>query len=308
MFVHAPSGAASFAACQRLFRYYPLAVNPQGPASGWQRSIVLRYPMPSLREPRLPEPSRPASGLPEHARSGPSLAEHGNPARARPPGTPEPGFHVLTQDPDERFTLGPWLPGEGECQEIRPGSPVSAGAHQVITEGLPVPRAGALLGWVSGGQVTALLCVFHGQAAASGQPVSLRPASFQPVQPGGLPKARVLARAGSGPACWPPFTLSPLDEVRLWHYVARGDLADVAPDIVRGAAEAFWVPSQNPARASQGHGCAVIGQGLAAGGGWLPAGIYMDHWMLREGVPTPPADHLLTLPGTAALAGRLTPW
>jgi hypothetical protein len=34
----------------------------------------------------------------------------------------------------------------------------------------------------------------------------------------------------------------------------------------------------------------------------------MDHWMLREGVPTPPACHLLTLPGTAALAGRLTAW
>ena len=30
--------------------------------------------------------------------------------------------------------------------------------------------------------------------------------------------------------------------------------------------------------------------------------------MLREGVPTPPATHLLTLPGTTDLSRRLTAW
>src|ERR1700748_2113853 len=39
VFVHALSGAASFAACLRLFRTYPLAIN----CSGWERSIVLRH-------------------------------------------------------------------------------------------------------------------------------------------------------------------------------------------------------------------------------------------------------------------------
>jgi hypothetical protein len=38
---------------------------------------------------------------------------------------------------------------------------------------------------------------------------------------------------------------------------------------------------------------------------WVPAGVYMDHWMLREEVPTPPASHLVTLPGTVDL-GRLS--
>ena len=38
---------------------------------------------------------------------------------------------------------------------------------------------------------------------------------------------------------------------------------------------------------------------------WVPEGIYMDHWMLREGVPTPPASHLLTLPGITGLSRRL---
>src|SRR6202451_855297 len=43
VFVDALSGAASFAACLRLFRSYPLAVSPWS-ADGKHRSIVLRYP------------------------------------------------------------------------------------------------------------------------------------------------------------------------------------------------------------------------------------------------------------------------
>jgi hypothetical protein len=31
----------------------------------------------------------------------------------------------------------------------------------------------------------------------------------------------------------------------------------------------------------------------------------MDHWMQREGVPAPPASHLLGLPGTMDLARRV---
>src|ERR1700678_2319060 len=42
VFVHALSGAASFAACLRLFRSYPLAVSPCYSGS-WHRSIVLRH-------------------------------------------------------------------------------------------------------------------------------------------------------------------------------------------------------------------------------------------------------------------------
>jgi hypothetical protein len=65
------------------------------------------------------------------------------------------------------------------------------------------------------------------------------------------------------------------------------------------------VPSQNSGRAAQGHGCVVVRQSLTAEDYWVPEGIYMDHWMLREGVPAPPASHLLTLPGTTDLAARL---
>jgi hypothetical protein len=256
VFVHTLSGAASFAACLRLFRSYPLAVNF---SSGWQRSIVLRH-----------------------------RAFEGS------------GFFVLTQDPAGHFTLRPWNPAEGGCRDIRPGDPVPVTSHRVITEGLPVPRDGALLGWVSDRQTTVLLSVYHGQAASA---VRVPPVGMPPV---GMPQVRVLAMVGSEPLRWPPFTVSPLDNGRFWEYAERGEIVDLAPVVVRGAEGAFWVPSQNPARASQGHGCVVVSRNLRSEDFWVPEGIYMDHWMLREGVPTPPASHLLTLPGATGLSRRLT--
>jgi hypothetical protein len=267
VFVHALSGAASFAACLRLFRSFPLALNPSCPgdpglasprhAAGWRRSIVLRHR-----------------------------------------GFDGPGFYVLTQHPSEHFTLRSWQAGDGECQEIRPGMPVPVASHRIVTEGMPVPRDGAVLGWVSDRQATALITVNHGrQETRAGGPAE-RPC---------VPEARVLAMVGSEPVRWPPFAVSPLDDGRLWEYVARGELVDLAPVIFR-AQDAYWVPSQHPGRARRGHGCAVIGRSVQTLEYWVPAGVYMDHWMLREGVPTPPASHLLTLPGTTRLSRRPAAW
>jgi hypothetical protein len=249
VFVHALSGAASFAACLRLFRSYPLAVNL---SAGWHRSIVLRH-----------------------------RAFEGS------------GFFVLTQEQAGHFTLRSWNPADGECHEIRPGASVPVTSHRVITEGLPVPRDGAMLGWVSDRQTTVLLSVYHGRSASPGSRAC-------------VPQVRVLAQVGSEPIRWPPFTVSPLDDGRFWEYAERGEIVDLAPVIVHGAEGAFWVPSQNAARAGQGHGCVVVSRNLQTDDYWVPAGIYMDHWMLREGVPTPPVSHLLTLPGTTGLSRRLT--
>jgi len=65
------------------------------------------------------------------------------------------------------------------------------------------------------------------------------------------------------------------------------------------------VPSQNPGRPGQGHGCVVVRRNLLSEDYWVPEGIYMDHWMLREGVPSPPASHLLTLAGRHRPVRRL---
>jgi hypothetical protein len=272
VFVHALSGAASFAACLRLFRSYPLALNPSCPgdpgpaaarhAAGWRGSIVLRHR-----------------------------------------GFEDPGFYVLSQHPDEHFTLRPWRAGDGECQQIRPGTPVLVVSHRIVTEGMPVPRDGALLGWVSDRQVTALLTVRHGGQEAGNAGPAAQADNAAPAGRPGVPEVRVLALVGSEPIRWPPFAAGPLDDGRLWDYLERGELVDLTP-VLHRAAGAYWVPSQHPDRARRGHGCAVLGRSLEALEYWVPAGVYMDHWMLREGVPTPPASHLLTLPGTVHLSRR----
>jgi hypothetical protein len=107
---------------------------------------------------------------------------------------------------------------------------------------------------------------------------------------------------GSDPLHWPAFTVSPLDDGRLWDYLDRGELVDLGPVVAGTPGNAFWVPSQNTRRAAHGHGCVVVRGNLATDEFWLPAGVYMDHWMLREGVPAPPASHLLSLPGALDLA------
>jgi hypothetical protein len=273
VFVHALSGAASFAACLRLFRSYPLALNPTWPgdpgpvaarhAAGWRGSIVLRYR-----------------------------------------GLDDTGFYVLAQHPAEHFTLRPWRAGDGECQEIRPGAPVPVASHRVVTEGMPVPRDGALLGWVSDRQVTALLTVHHGgRGRAGGQDGAGGQGENSPAGKPGVPEVRVLAMVGSEPIRWPPFAASPLDDGLLWEYLERGELVDLTPILYR-AQGAYWVPSQHPDRARRGHGCAVLGRSIEGLEYWVPAGVYMDHWMLREGVPTPPATHLITLPGATDLSRR----
>ena len=265
MFVHALSGAASFAACLRLFRSYPLALNPSYPgdpgptsarhAAGWRGSIVLRHR-----------------------------------------GFDEPGFYVLSQHPAEHFTLRPWRAGDGEFQEIRPGTPVPVASHRIVTEGMPVPREGALLGWVTDRQVTALLTVRHGagragrkQTARRGGPACLRSAcspwwAASPSAGRRSPRARSTTggcgSTSSGASWWTS---------RRYLHRAEG---------------AYWVPSQHPDRARRGHGCAVLGRNVEGLEYWVPAGVYMDHWMLREGVPTPPASHLLTLPGATHLSRR----
>jgi hypothetical protein len=127
VFVHALSGAASFAACLRLFRCYPLAVAPHY-SDAWYRSIVLRH--------RTAERT---------------------------------AWYLLTQGQAEHFTLRPWGTGDAAGRMIRPGEQVTAAVQRVIAEGMPVPRDGALLGWVTDRQVPVLLSVYHGQPVYHGQ-------------------------------------------------------------------------------------------------------------------------------------------
>jgi hypothetical protein len=104
---------------------------------------------------------------------------------------------------------------------------------------------------------------------------------------------------------WPPFAASPLDGGRLWEYVDRDQIVDIAPLISQNAGSAFWVPSADRRSARHEEGCVVVTGNLPADEYWLPAGVYMDHWTLREGIEPQAADGLLTLPGVVDLADKL---
>jgi hypothetical protein len=203
------------------------------------------------------------------------------------------GFFVLTQAGEDLFVVRSWHRRDGINQQIRPGKPVPSLVREVVTGGIPVPRDGALLGWVTGRQVTAMLAVHCRQ-----------PETWDDLVP--VPEIRVMPMVGtSEPLHWPPFTVNPLDDARVWEYVELGQIVDIAPLITRSAGHAFWVPS--PERRSMRHaeGCVVITGNLAADTYWLPAGVYMDHWTLREGMEPAPASCLLTLPDVVDLADRV---
>ena len=249
--VHALSGAASLAACLRLFRRYPLAVKGASAAGGC-RSMVLA------------------------SRDG-----------------GQAGYFVLTQARDDLFVIRSWNAYDGVNQEIRAGEPVSGVVHQIITEGMPVPRDGALLGWLTDNAVTVMLAVH-----------SRQPETWDVPVPAPAPEIRVMPMAGTDPLThWPPFTASPLDDGRLWEYVEWGQIVDIFPLITRGGGRAFWVPSPASRSIEHGDGCVVIKDNLPDDEFWLPAGVYMDHWTLREGIGAPPVGRLLALPGVVDLAG-----
>jgi hypothetical protein len=190
-------------------------------------------------------------------------------------------FFVLTQACDDLFVLRSWSCHDGISQEIRPGEPVPDLISGILAEAMPFPRGRRLLGWVNDRQVTAVLAVHSGQLATQE-----------------VPEMYVMPESGTRELDWPPFTASPLRDGRLWDHVERGQIVDIVPLLTQNAGRAFWVPGPYGRSA----GCVVVQGNLPAEEYWLPAGVYVDHWMLREGIQAPPSGHLMARPGTVDLA------
>jgi hypothetical protein len=200
-------------------------------------------------------------------------------------------FFVLTQARDDLFVIRSWYHHDGIDQAIRPGEPGPGPIRELITGSMPVPRDGALLGWVTDSQVTALLAVY-----------CRAPDPWDGAVP--EPQIRVMPMEGTKEVLhWPPFAASPLGDGRFWEYVQRGEVVDVGSIADRSTGQVFWVPSQD--RWSAGPGYIVVMGNLPADEYWLPAGVYLDHWTLREGIQAPPVNWLLSLPGVIDLSGRL---
>jgi hypothetical protein len=208
-------------------------------------------------------------------------------------------FYILTEVSDDLFVIRSWCPQDSSSQEIRPGEPVPDTIYRIIANAMPIPHVGALLGWVTDKRVTAILAVRRGRAAV-----------FDRTVP--VPEIRVMPRADTGDLLdsgelvqWPPFTARPLDDGRLWQYVEWGKIVDIVPLAAQSAGNAFWVPYSNRQSTRRDMGCVVVKEHMSADEYWLPAGVYLDHWALREGIPAPPASQLLSLPGTVDLASEL---
>jgi len=187
------------------------------------------------------------------------------------------GFHVLTQARDDLFRIRSWNRHDGVDQGIRPGEPVGGPVCRLITGSMPVPRDGALLGWITHRQVTVLLAVYARQ-----------PEPWDAAVP--VPEIRVMPMAGTTELLhWPPFTTGPLDDGRLWEYVEWGEIADIGLLVARGQGRAFWVPA--PDRRSARHGCVVITDNLVATStGCRPASMWTTGRSARDCRPRPPAN------------------
>jgi hypothetical protein len=200
-------------------------------------------------------------------------------------------FFVLIMEWDDLFVLRHWDRRDGARVEIGPHGPVLGEVGRVIETSVPVPRDGALFGWVSGCQVQAVL------AAQGRLPEPWDDAS---VVPGVL----VMPLAVSQPAEWPPLAASPLDDGKLWADLEQGRLVDLAPLVARQPGCVFWVPGGDRATGLRRVGArVVVTERLSTEHFWLPAGVYADHRTLRDGTPTMTARQLLALPGAVDLAG-----
>ncbi len=238
MFVQALSGAASFAACLRLFPVLPAR----------RVTVLFRWLAPLNRPaPRRFSPTVPSSTAPA---TGPATSSQ----------------LTTTSSPCGRGTRP-----TGSARRSGRGAPVSVASHRIITEGMPVPRDGALLGWVSDRRATALLSVYHEQ----------------------WHRQSACPRYGS----WPWSTASPcggrrsapspLDNGRLWEYVEPGRDRGLAPLIVRDPKVRSGCRRSTQARPSPGTRLRGGRRTCSPTTTGCPCGTYMDHWMLPRGRPEP---------------------
>ena len=84
----------------------------------------------------------------------------------------------------------------------------------------------------------------------------------------------------------------------------RAGWSDIGPLVTRCPGFVFLVPGGDGTTGPRRAGTrVVVTERLSTDEFWLPAGVYADHWTLREGMPVMTARQLLALPGVVDLAG-----
>lgn len=198
-------------------------------------------------------------------------------------------FSVLIMEWDDLFVIRPWDRRDWPRVEIRPDQPVPGHISRLIESSAPVPRDGALLGWVVDHVVRAMLLVY-GRLTEPWDDASA------------VPGILVLPPVGGRPADWAALTADPLHDERLWEYLERGQLADLSALISHQPGRVFWVPGADERVRRRPSGRIVVTERTGAGNFWLLAGVYADSSAQRDSVLLPSARHLLARPGVVDLA------
>src|ERR1700761_8141618 len=199
-------------------------------------------------------------------------------------------FYVLIMEWDDLFVLRHWDRRDGARVEIGQSGAVPGEARQVIETGVPGPRDGVLLGWLVGHQVQAVFAAY-GRLSEPWEDSSA------------VPGVLVMPLVGSQPAEWPPLAVSPIDDGALREYIERGQLAGLSSLVTHQAGRVFWVPGGDAPAGRRAGARIVVTERMSTDEFWLPAGVYADHWTLREGGKVQTAGQLLALPGVVDLAG-----
>jgi hypothetical protein len=201
-------------------------------------------------------------------------------------------FFVLIMEWDDLFVVRPWDRRDWARVEIRPDEPVPAEIGRLLSGAVPVPRDGAVFGWVADQQVRALVMA-HGRLPEPWEDASARP------------EVVVLPLAGTQPAQWPPLPYDPLADWRLWEHIGTGKLADLGPLITRKSGRGFWVPDPDAGPRRWTGARVVITERLSTAEYWLLAGVYAEQRTLREPGAVLSARQLLAAPGVVDLARGL---
>lgn len=185
-------------------------------------------------------------------------------------GVPDGGdgqyFTLSVRDKAPFITVSRWH--ETVVANLDDGAP--EWAADVVTRGIPLPRDGALYGWIDCGRVAALIAFY---------------VRWTPEYP--LPSWSPMPEADA--AEWPPFVGEHLAGPWLWEHYHAGRLVDLRSLIGSSEGVVFWVDTV----ASLGFGCTAVAADLAGGGIVLPRGRYAYYKTLSSGVPLPSLDDLL---------------
>jgi hypothetical protein len=181
------------------------------------------------------------------------------------------------------YTLSPWR-ADGAVEIAADGGKVPDLAADAVTQGVPIPRDGAMFGWTCQEIVTALIVVY---------------ARYAPDSP--MPTWSVMPLVGIPEAQWPPFAGERLFGSWFWEYHRVGNIIYLGGLIAANPGTVFWADTYE----ALGSDCCVVECDIKTREGHiLRSGKYLDAAALRAGAAVRSLTDLLAGASKTDLAPR----